>query len=196
MGYHTAKVAITGLGGVGKTQLALEYIYQTEIEYKDRSVIWIPVTNTESLEQAYLIAAKQLGISGCEDDKANVKKLVQDHLSSESAGQWLLVFDNADDLDMWIGKSTQESGRLIDYLPRSRRGSIIFTTRDKKTAVKLAGRNIIEMSEMDETGARHLLQECLVDQDLLDSQEDATALLVWLTYLPLAIVQAAAYINE
>ncbi|KAJ9132607.1 Kinesin light chain 1 [Pleurostoma richardsiae] len=196
MGYHTAKAAITGLGGVGKTQLALEYIYQTEIEYKDRSVIWIPVTNTESLEQAYLIAAKQLGISGCEDDKANVKKLVQDHLSSESAGQWLLVFDNADDLDMWIGKSTQESGRLIDYLPRSRRGSIIFTTRDKKTAVKLAGRNIIEMSEMDETGARHLLQECLVDLDLLDSQEDATALLVWLTYLPLAIVQAAAYINE
>ena len=41
-----------------------------------------------------------------------------------------------------------------------------------------------------------LLQKCLVNPDLVNSQQDTAALLIELTYLPLAIVQAAAYINE
>ncbi|KAF3020305.1 hypothetical protein E8E14_013529 [Neopestalotiopsis sp. 37M] len=192
---QTAKVAITGLGGVGKTQLALELIYRWKAEHKTCSIIWIPVTSKESLEVAYLNAARQLGIPGC-DDKADVKRLVQEHLSRESAGQWLLVFDNADDMDMWIDKSAPDSGRLIDYLPKSGRGSILFTTRDKKAAVKFAGRNIIELSEMDEAGGEKLLRSHLVDQDLLENSGDVTALLTQLTCLPLAIVQAAVYINE
>ncbi|RYO93045.1 hypothetical protein DL762_001308 [Monosporascus cannonballus] len=183
------------LGGVGKTQLALELVYRIRAEHKNYSVIWIPATSKETLGQAYLNAARQLGISGCEDDKADVKRLVRDHLSSESAGQWLLVFDNADDVGMWVSKSTPESDRLIDCLPRSSYGSIIFTTRDKKTAVRLAGRNVVEMSEMGEAGSKQLLEKYLVDQGLLRSKGDAAALLARLTYLPLAIVQAAVYIN-
>ena len=92
----------------------------------------------ESLEQAYLSAARKLGISGCEYDKMDVKRLVRDRLSSESADQWLLVFDDADDVRMWVDKSTPESDRLIDYLPKSSHGSIILTTRNKKTAVRFA----------------------------------------------------------
>ena len=72
----------------------------------------------------------------------------------------------------------------------------MFTTRDKKTAVKLAAQNIIEVPEMDEDGALQLLQRSLVEPSLLDHQRDAKILLKELTYLPLAIVQAAAYINE
>ncbi|RYP37008.1 hypothetical protein DL768_010903 [Monosporascus sp. mg162] len=183
------------LGGVGKTQLALELVYRIRAEHKNCSVIWIPATSKESLGQAYLNAAGQLDISGCEDDKADVKRLVQGYLSSQSAGQWLLVFDNADDIGMWVSKSAPESGRLIDCLPKSSYGSIIFTTRDKKTAVRLAGRNVVEMSEMDEAGGKQLLEKYLVNQDLLRNKGDATALLARLTYLPLAIVQAAVYIN-
>jgi len=196
-GHATAKVAIAGLGGVGKTQLALELVYQTSAERKDCSLIWIPATSNESLEQAYLNAAKQLGISGWDDDKADIKRLVRDHLSSETTGPWLLVFDNADDVGMWVDRPTPDSDRLIDNLPKSRHGSIVFTTRDKKAAVKLAGRNVVEISEMDEAGGQQLLRNYLVDPDLLDdNQGDATALLDRLTYLPLAIVQAAMYINE
>ncbi|KAK7402787.1 hypothetical protein QQX98_011467 [Neonectria punicea] len=193
-GHRTAKVAVTGLGGAGKTQLVLELVYQIRAEHKNCSVIWIPVTSKESLGQAYLNAARQLSISGCEDDKADIRRLVRDHLSSESAGQWLLVFDNADDVGMWVDKFTPESGCLIDCLPRSSHGSIIFTTRDMKTAVRLAGRNVVEMSEMDEAGGKQLLQKYLVNRGL-SSQEDATTLLARLTYLPLAIIQAAVYIN-
>ncbi|KAK6084211.1 hypothetical protein SCUP234_03540 [Seiridium cupressi] len=193
---QTAKVAITGLGGVGKTHLALELIYRWKVEHKNCSVIWIPATSKESLGLAYLNAARQFGISGWDDDEADVKRLIQDHLSHESACQWLLVFDNADDMDMWIDRSAPNSGRLIDYLPKSGRGSILFTTRDKKTAVRLAGRNIIELSEMDGVGGKQLLRNHLVNQGLLETQGDIRALLAQLTYLPLAIVQAAVYINE
>ncbi|KAL7946930.1 hypothetical protein V8C42DRAFT_298209 [Trichoderma barbatum] len=189
-GQQTAKVAISGLGGVGKTQLALELAYRIRAEYKDCSVIWIPTTSKESLEQAYLNTAAKLGISGSQDAKVDVKRLVQDHLSSENAGRWLLVFDNADDVGLWIDKPSQESRSLIDYIPKSVRGSVLFTTRDKKTAVRLAGRNVVEISEMSEADGKQLLEKYLVDQDLV-SQGDVKALLVRLTYLPLAIVQAA-----
>ncbi|KAK5069395.1 hypothetical protein LTR51_008645 [Lithohypha guttulata] len=208
---HTSKIAITGLGGVGKTQLVLELLYRAKEKHRDCSIIWIPATNTESLHQGYLAVAQQLDIPGCEDEKADVKKLVQDRLSKEDAGPWLLVFDNADDVDMWtattpilerkdmellVRKPSGGSHRLIDYLPKNKRGCIIFTTRDRKAAVKLAQQNIITVPEMSEKAATELLQKCLASPNLVDNPQDTTALLESLTYLPLAITQAAAYINE
>ena len=73
----TAKVAITGLGGIGKTHLVIELLYRLRDEDKDRSFLWIPATSEESLSQAYLKAAKKkLGIPGCDDKTADVKQLV------------------------------------------------------------------------------------------------------------------------
>ncbi|KAK6605164.1 hypothetical protein H4I96_05746 [Botrytis cinerea] len=185
-GGGVTKVAITGLGGIGKTQLLLELVYRIKDRYKDCLVIWIPATNTESLHQAYREVARQLKIPGSDEDKADVKKLVQDYLSKESAGRWLLVFDNADDVNMWITVSRSGSGRLIDCLPRSEQGCIVFTTRDRKTAVKLAHqkyrRGTGDGRRRSDTAAPEMF--------------NTTALLKELTYLPLAIVQAAAYINE
>src|SRR5436305_182635 len=198
VGGQTTKIAITGLGGVGKTQLVLELAYRTREKYKNCSVIWIPATNIESLHQAYVDVVRQLSIPGWEEDKADVKRLVQDYLSKESAGQWLLVFDNADDINMWIAKPESEpgSGRLIEYLPRSNQGCIVFTTRDRKAAVKLAHQYVVEVPKMDEEVAKQLLQKYLVNHELTKNQLDTESLLAQLTYLPLAIVQAAAYINE
>jgi tetratricopeptide (TPR) repeat protein len=189
---QTTKLAITGLGGVGKTQLVLELVYRVRDKHKSRSIIWIPATNMESLHQAYLDVAQKLCIPGWEDKKADVKRLIQEYLSKESTRQWLLVFDNADDINMWISQSS----RLIDYLPKSEHGCVVFTTRDRKTAVKLAKNNIVEVPEMEETVATQLLQKCLVNPDLVKNRPDTEALLTELTYLPLAIVQAVAYINE
>ncbi|KAH0526001.1 hypothetical protein TsFJ059_009385 [Trichoderma semiorbis] len=168
-GQHTAKVAISGLGGVGKTQLALELVYRIRNDHKNCSVIWIPANSKESLGQAYRNAAAKLGISGYDDAKADVKRLVQNHLSSESAGQWLLVFDNADEIGMWVDKPLQESSRLIDYMPKSVHGSIIFTTRDKKAAVRLAGRNVIELSAMNKEDEQ---EEDVIDLLSEDFEDD------------------------
>jgi hypothetical protein len=73
---HTRKVAVTGLGGVWKTPLVLELLYRTKDRHKHCSIIWIPATNMESLHVAYLGVAQKLGISGWDDEKADVKKLV------------------------------------------------------------------------------------------------------------------------
>jgi hypothetical protein len=155
----------------------------------------------ESLHQSYLDVARQLGIPGYEDDKADVKRLVQVHLSKESTGRWLLVFDNADDLDMWITNTgTAQTGQgirpLIDYLPKSKQGAVIFTTRDRKIAVKLAQPNVVNVPAMGEDASAQLLEKCLINADLIKNRQDTSTLLSQLTYLPLAIVQAAAYINE
>ncbi|KAF2194001.1 HET-domain-containing protein, partial [Zopfia rhizophila CBS 207.26] len=195
---QTTKVAVMGLGGVGKTQLVLELVYQIREEHKNCSIIWIPATNIESLHQAYVDVARQLSIPGWERDNANLKRHVQGYLSKESSGRWVLVFDNADNIDMWMAKPESEpgSGRLIEFLPRSKQGSIIFTTRDRKAAVKLAHWNMVEVPEMKKEVAKELLQKYLLNLELTKYPQDTEALLAELTYLPLAIVQATAYINE
>jgi hypothetical protein len=106
------------------------------------------------------------------------------------------VFDNADNIDMWTKSLENRPPPLIDYLPRSKQGCIIFTTRDRKTAVKLAHQNIVEVPTISKEMAKDLLQNYLVNKGLLDNKKDTRALLFQLTFLPLAIVQAAAYINK
>jgi tetratricopeptide (TPR) repeat protein len=212
--HHTMRIAVTGLGGVGKTQIVLELLYQIKEKYNDTTIMWVPATSEESLHQGYLDIAQQLGIPGWEDEKIDVKVLVQEFLSKDDASRWLLVFDNADDIDMWITapglereneqqstlrsatRSAAGSRRLIDCLPKNKRGSIIFTTRDRKAAVKLADKNIIEVREMGLEAGVQLLKKCLASPSIVENRPDTTALLTQLTNLPLAIVQAAAYINE
>ncbi|KAL4786510.1 purine and uridine phosphorylase [Aspergillus varians] len=192
------KVAITGLGGVGKTQIALEFAYRTQQLRPECSIFWIPATNFETLQRTYFHIAEQLQLPGLEEEGADAKKLVKDCLCDSSAGQWLLIFDNADDIDMWFGMSEgkTEPCQLSDYVPWSRTGSVLFTTRFTKVASKLAMQNVIRVPELDEAGALELLSERLVDRSLLQDRDQAALILKQLTYLPLAIVQAASYINE
>ncbi|KAH7396273.1 P-loop containing nucleoside triphosphate hydrolase protein [Pyrenochaeta sp. MPI-SDFR-AT-0127] len=192
------RVAIDGLGGIGKTQIALEFAHRWREQHSDCAVFWIPVTNIDSMLEAYLEIGQQLQIPNVEQEKSNVQKLVQRKLSQESSGRWLLVFDNADDIDMWTEKTSSATGssRQIDFLPKSKHGSILFTTRSRKAATKLAGKNLVFVGEMDDATAKGLLQKSLINQDLLEDEQASADLLLKLTNLPLAIVQAAAYVNE
>ncbi|RYP78486.1 hypothetical protein DL771_000439 [Monosporascus sp. 5C6A] len=195
---HCFKIAVIGLGGVGKTQIVLELVYRTREKRPECSVFWISATNMENVQQAYLRIAQQLRIPQSEDKKEDVSELVQHYLSQENAGQWLLVLDSADDLDMWLEKSdsSTKSTRLIDSLPRSDKGSIVFTSRSRKAASKFAHGNVIHVAEMDEEAATLVLRNSLVNREVLNDGPTVMQLLQLLTFLPLAIVQAAAYINE
>jgi tetratricopeptide (TPR) repeat protein len=129
------------------------------------------------------------------DAKDDIKQLVKATLSDEGLGQWLLIVDNADD-DSVLFDPLREGGgtdRLIDYLPYSRKGSIVFTTRTRKAAVKLATSNHIQLSELDETEAKKMLEQHVSNKDLLEEDEVVHEFLELLTYLPLAIVQAVAF---
>jgi tetratricopeptide (TPR) repeat protein len=85
----------------------------------------------------------------------------------------------------------------MDCLPISQDGRIVFTSRDRKTAYDLVQRgHIVEVPELSEDVAIDLLQKHVPRHDLGKHEDDAKSLLKQLTYLPLAIVQAASYINK
>lgn len=166
------RVAIAGLGGVGKTQIALEAAFRIQKASPNCSVFWISATSTASFEKGLLDIGQALQIPSINEDKADVKLLLKTFLSQESAGRWLLIIDNADDMEMLYrraNESDESSGSpaLVDSLPFSRMGSILFTTRNLKAAVKQAGVNVIIVKEMSEGDSQKLLQTSLIDKSLI-----------------------------
>ncbi|BCR87174.1 uncharacterized protein ACHE_31161A [Aspergillus chevalieri] len=109
--------------------------------------------------------------------------------------KWLLIFDNADDSDMWM-KDSGAASALRDFLPYNTQGHIIFTTRNRKLAVKLASSDVVHVRELDEKAGLEFLERSLIEGSLLNDHHAMITLLEQLTFLPLAVTQAAAYMNE
>src|ERR1700742_949663 len=97
-----SKVAINGLGGMGKTRLALEIAHRTKTERASCSVFWIQATDLASFERDCLKIGQLLQVPGITDTKEDVKLLLKQYLGSDKAGEWLLIIDNADDEELWI----------------------------------------------------------------------------------------------
>jgi nucleoside phosphorylase len=93
------KVALCGLGGVGKTQIALELAYRVRERDPTCSVFWIPCTSNATLEQAFMGIAQTIELQGVKP--TDIKERVKDYLTRIRDQKWLLIFDNADDMDMW-----------------------------------------------------------------------------------------------
>ncbi|KAN0070835.1 hypothetical protein V8E54_011000 [Elaphomyces granulatus] len=186
-------MAITGLGGVGKTQIALELAYRVRDKTPECSIFWIPSTSIEKIEQAYMNIGEYLGLRDV--TPAEMKMRVKTHLSSDEAGSWLLIIDNADDMNIWV-TSDGSSPALKTYVPQSKCGFVLFTTRNGQLATRLVGPEVISISQMNEKMATDLLRASLIDRDLVNDHQSTTELLHQLSCLPLAIIQAASYINE
>ncbi|RYP10933.1 hypothetical protein DL764_000369 [Monosporascus ibericus] len=184
------RTAVEGLGGVGKTQVALEAAYRIRDQHPACSVFWVPAVDSISFEKAYREIGKAFGVQGLDDDMANVKSLVKAALSCESIGSWLLIVDNADDLKLLFTDTA-----LADYLPFSRKGSILFTTRNHEAAVRLDIRPIITLKEMNNAEATELLRTGLKENQTNDTESTAR-LLEFLANLPLAVKQASAYMAK
>ncbi|KNB16589.1 hypothetical protein FOXG_14414 [Fusarium oxysporum f. sp. lycopersici 4287] len=187
------KVALVGVGGIGKTQIALQLAYWVKKNKQDYSVFWVPALSHASFEQACMQIADAFGIPTADSD--NVTESVRQYLSSKRAGKWLLVVDNADDAQTLMGSTGVENG-IYQSLPQNDEGRILFTTRYRKLAVLVAGRHILEVPAMSRYEARRYFKEALIQEISPSDEEVVNDLLVLLTYLPLAITQAAAYLNE
>ncbi|KAI1439328.1 hypothetical protein F5Y02DRAFT_143448, partial [Annulohypoxylon stygium] len=181
--------ALEGLGGIGKTQIALEAAYRVRDKHPDCSVFWVPAVDATSFENAYRDIGRRLGVKGIDDDKADIKTLIKVALSDEGTGNWLLIIDNADDLELLFTDAA-----LLDYLPFSWKGSMLFTTRNHEATVRLdiSGENVISVAEMSDVEAMDLLQTGLKKTQMYDTESTAR-LLEFLAYLPLAIKQASAF---
>ncbi|KIL83635.1 hypothetical protein FAVG1_13142 [Fusarium avenaceum] len=187
------KVALFGLGGIGKTQIALHLAFWVKEKKQDYSVFWVPALSRASYEQACVQIIDALGIPT--SDKGDSIQKVRQYLSSKHSGKWLLVVDNADDTQIVMGSASKDSG-IYRSLPQSEEGRILFTTRYRKVAVSVAGRNIIEIPAMSPSEAASYLKEALIEEIYSSDEEVTNHLLTLLTHLPLAITQAAAYMNE
>ncbi|KAJ5141434.1 hypothetical protein N7526_002429 [Penicillium atrosanguineum] len=184
---NTEKLALFGLGGIGKTQVALQLALWVKEYISDCSIFWVPALSLESFKQVYWQIANELQIHQNASDE-NVMELVQGHLNSDKAGKWLLVIDNADE----IGLVCDE---LDQYFPSSNKGVTLLTTRSREVAVSFARNDIIELQKMTtEEGIAFLTK--IIGEDSLCGQESAMRLLEELNLLPLAIAQAAYYISR
>jgi tetratricopeptide (TPR) repeat protein len=185
---QAATMAIVGPPGTGKSQLALEVAHRTRQRNHNWSVFWVDASDADSLYRSYAGIAQKLGIPDWDDEKADTRQLVKAHLSEKGERQCLLVFDNADNVSLG-------SAHLSDYVPQSEQCAVLYTTTNSDTVKSLAAPNMLQLREMTPSTAQRMLESHLQIRVSGSEQQEAQLLLHELSYLPLAIVQATAYIN-
>ncbi|ROW01599.1 hypothetical protein VSDG_02235 [Cytospora chrysosperma] len=169
---------IWGMGGVGKTQIALKFA--EECEQQNYQIFWIDATDVVTIQQSYRRIAQRLLPDADQEGSGAIQKVLA---KLETSDNWLLVFDNAPDRG------------LAQYTPDGNRGNIFYTSRHKHLERRMPPGCDINVNEMEaEDAVTLLLRSARLDAD--DSAYRATAepIAEELGYLPLAIDQAGAYI--
>ncbi|KAF6823032.1 kinesin light chain [Colletotrichum plurivorum] len=189
------RVSLFGLGGIGKTQLALEYAYWVRETHPDVSVYWVYCSNAERMRSSFVSIATECKVPGYNDPKVDILATVYDWLMRRDQGSWLMILDNADDAELFF-PTTNTDDSLGQYIPECAHGSILVTTRNKQAALKLAkGKPPIELDTMNDQESQQLLRAGLGGwASGLDTQE-TNDLTSRLERLPLALAQAAAFME-
>lgn len=179
--------AMSGLGGVGKTQIALEYAYRYRHRYQ--AVLWVQAESHEALTSSYCSIAGLLELPEREAPERNrVVADVKDWLRTHR--DWLLILDNADEL-----------AQVRPFLPPSFAGHVFLTTRAQAMG-RLACSLEVEILPAEQ-GILFLLRrtgllavEQSIGQALEEDREQARRIYEDPGGLPLALDQAGAYIEE
>src|SRR6266702_3264631 len=178
--------AISGLGGIGKTQTAIEYVYRYHDEYN--TICWLKAESRETLLSDVLTLAHLLNLPQQPDqDQEQAIEMIKGWFQSRTG--WLLIFDNADDLAM-----------VRDFLPAGGQGHILLTTRSQVTG-NIARRIDVERMETEEGSFFLLHRAGLLEDATLDAVSEverakARELVEEVDGLPLALDQAGAFIEE
>jgi hypothetical protein len=174
-------LAVQGIGGVGKTQLVVEYAYRHVDDYD--AVWWLRAGTTETLAADFAALGQELGLVPAEAQDDEASRATRRWLESRAA-KWLLVFD-----------SSSDPRTLESYLPRAGTGHVIVTStrpvwRELVVPFPVTGFSREEAMEF-------LLRRSGKDK-LTDEEELAAAgtLAEEFDGLPLALAQAAAFIEE
>jgi hypothetical protein len=184
-----AIATISGLGGIGKTQLMLEYAFRYHKEYQ--KVFWLRADTQELLEEDLAQAAMKLQVPEARKQQPNHQYLVTEVMQwFQKHSGWLLLLDNV-----------EEHVRVKDILTGMPHGHVLLTTRSQAVA-ELASNLHLEKIRPEE-GVLLLLRRTRppsqpVSLDTFDEANrlEAMKLSLLLDGLPLALDQAGAYIGE
>ena len=187
---HTAVLSqsstLSGLGGIGKTQTALEYAYRYATNYS--AVFWIRAETLESLLSSFASVADLLNLpEKQEHDQNRIVAAVTQWLTHQQG--WLLIFDNIEDPEL-----------AKKFLPPARQGAMLLTSRRQALGITAQTLNLERM--VPEEGLRFLLHRARrfdattsLDQLALEKKKMAQTIVAAMDGLPLALDQAGAYIE-
>jgi len=178
-------VAVHGLGGVGKTQLAVEYAWKHLADYE--AVFWVKADKAAALDVslAALALAPVLGLpEALEPEQAVQTMAVLDWLSNHQ--RWLLIADNADT----DGAKTA----VLERLSPSLTGHVLITSRISDWPVNIREIRLDPLSPDEAT--RYLLDRVARRDHNAGTQAAAGLLAQELGNLPIALEQAASFIVE
>jgi hypothetical protein len=179
--------AIHGLGGIGKTQTAVEYAYRCREDY--RYVLWVNAATRDELITSFDALAALLNLpERQEQDRTKIVVAVKQWFTTHHG--WLLIVDNADDLAM-----------AGDFLPTGGKGHLLLTTRAHAIGPLANG---IEVEKLDSQQgmllllrrARVLALDVPLDDAPPEDRTAAEAIVQEMDVLPLALDQAGAFIEE
>jgi hypothetical protein len=192
--------ALCGVGGLGKTSIAVEYAYATKDLYE--AIFVLQASDTEKLAQSFAEMSVALGLETEAGDQIISKNIVLGWLSQpvrhiqegtavfanemKDLVSWLIVFDNADDLNV-----------LRDFWPQSERGSILVTSRDPlaKTRTHVPITEGLDLEPFSPKDAGLLLRN-LTNYSNSADVTPSEAVGARLSGLPLALTQIAGTITR
>lgn len=182
--------AICGLGGMGKTELAVEYAYSRRDKFD--AVFWLSADDSKILASNFAQIAHRLGLEDHLSDLAAGRDVAMGWLlrplkktsepeTAENLANWLIIYDNVDNLDV-----------LHEYWPEFGRGSVLLTSRDpfaKHNRYVEKGINLSPLSESDTEAMMQGLTHVVAE----GSQKEAlSAISERLDGFPLAINQISS----
>jgi len=183
----TQAQALYGLGGIGKTQAAVEYAFRYGDDYAH--VFWMLAASREMLTSDYVTLAALLDLpEHAEQDQQRLVAAVKRWLAAHEG--WLLILDNADDLS-----------QVQEFLPTRHKGYVLCTTRAQAAGALAASVEVERLKPQE--GALLLLRwaklldiDTPLDQARVEDRAEALRIVQEMDGLPLAIVQAGAYVEE
>ncbi|KAJ7463373.1 hypothetical protein FB451DRAFT_1494499 [Mycena latifolia] len=171
---HQTIFLLHGLGGAGKTQIALKFIQESASQFTD--IFLIDTSTLETIDTGLKNVSRMKNIGDAAQDALQWLRSKQH--------KWLLLFDNADDPKI----------NLNDYFPQCSHGNIVITSRNPGLCVHAGAHCVV--SDMEEQDAVDLLLRSAAQDTTDDTKASAAQIVKVLWYMPLAIIQAGAFISK